>query len=189
MDTAGMDTEATDREIVDLLIAFMEAFKGHFVVALEKLDLPLSQGHLLMRLDEPLPMSSIAKRMGFDASHITALIDRLEERGLIERHTDPHDRRVKRINVTEVGAAVRDQIRSCVYEGLPPLARLTSAERIQLRDLLATATGLPSGWVPPGQRLLPCHEDENAASAGAATSAAGGATAAAGATQHLAAHS
>ncbi len=58
----------------------MESFKGHFVVALEKLDLSMSQGHVLMCLDEPVPMSAIARRMGFDASHITALIDRLEER-------------------------------------------------------------------------------------------------------------
>ncbi|MDQ1416577.1 MAG: hypothetical protein QOF81_2190, partial [Acidimicrobiaceae bacterium] len=103
-------TEATDREIVDLLIAFMESFKGHFVVALEKLDLPLSQGHVLMRLDEPTPMSAIAKRMGFDASHVTALIDGLEGRGLIERRPDPHDRRIKRITLTEEGAAIQDQI-------------------------------------------------------------------------------
>jgi DNA-binding MarR family transcriptional regulator len=162
MHTADRDAGATDREIVDLLIAFMESFKGHFVAALEKLDLPLSQGHLLMRLDEPMPMSSIAKRMGFDASHITALIDRLEERGLIERRADPHDRRVKRITVTERGAALREQIRSRVYEGLPPLARLSSPERIQLRDLLATATGHPSGSVP---RFLGCQGDGNSSSA------------------------
>ncbi|MDQ1377014.1 MAG: hypothetical protein QOE15_1187 [Acidimicrobiaceae bacterium] len=143
-------TEATDREIVDLLIAFMESFKGHFVVALEKLDLPLSQGHVLMRLDEPTPMSAIARRMGFDASHVTALIDGLEGRGLIERRPDPHDRRIKRITLTEEGAAIQDQIRNCVYEGLPPLARLMPAERIQLRNLLATAIDRPVGVVRCG---------------------------------------
>ena len=138
-----MDVEATDREIVDLLIAFMESFKVHFVVALERLDLSMSQGHVLMCLQEPTQMSAIAKRMGFDASHVTALIDRLEERGLIERRPDPQDRRVKRITLTEAGTALQDEIRGCVYDGLPPLARLTSVERTQLRDLLATATGKP----------------------------------------------
>jgi DNA-binding MarR family transcriptional regulator len=138
-------TDATDREIVDLLIGFMESFKGPFVVALEKLDLPISQGHVLMRLDEPTAMSAIARRMGFDASHVTALIDGLEGRGLIERRPDPHDRRIKRITLTPEGTAIQDEIRNCVYEGLPPLARLTPDERIQLRNLLATAIDRPVG--------------------------------------------
>jgi DNA-binding MarR family transcriptional regulator len=140
-----MGVEAIDGEIVDLLIAFMETFKGQFVVALEELDLSMSQGHVLMCLDEPMPMSAIAKRMGFDASHVTALIDRLEERGLIERRPDPNDRRVKRIVITEAGVAIQGQIRGHVCEGLPPLTRLSAAQRTQLRDLLATAIGRPVG--------------------------------------------
>jgi DNA-binding MarR family transcriptional regulator len=139
-----MSAEAIDGEIVDLLIAFMESFKGRFVVLLEGLDLSMSQGHVLMCLDEPIAMSGIAKRMGFDASHVTALIDRLEERGLIERRPDPADRRVKRIVVTESGDAIRNHIRSHFCDGLPALARLSEAQRIQLRDLLATATGRPA---------------------------------------------
>ncbi len=140
-----MSAEEIDSEIVDLLIAFMESFKGHFVAVLETLELSMSQGHVLMCLDEPMPMSAIAKRMGFDASHVTALIDRLEERGLIERRSDPHDRRVKRIVVTDKGVTTRDQIRRSVCEGLPPLTRLSDSERVQLRDLMAAATGRAVG--------------------------------------------
>ncbi len=140
-----MSIETTDREIIDLLIAAMDTFKLQFLVALEQLDLSASQGHVLMCLDEPTPMSGIAKRMGFDASHITALIDRLEERGLIERRADPHDRRIKRITITEDGLAVKDRIRNLVSEASPILARLTPDERIQLRDLLAIATASKAG--------------------------------------------
>jgi len=137
-----VSVESTDREIVDLLIALMESFKEFFVTALEGSDLTMSQGHLLMCLREPMPMSAIAKRIGFDASHVTALIDRLEERGLIARGVDPHDRRVKRITLTEAGVATQNQIRTALYENLPPLTRLTTAERTQMRDLLAAATGI-----------------------------------------------
>src|ERR1700712_4370980 len=86
-----------DGEIVDLLLALLESFKVHMISALESVDLPMSQGHLLMTLDEPTAMSDLARSMGFDASHITSMVDRLEERHLVERTADVHDRRVKRI--------------------------------------------------------------------------------------------
>src|SRR5918911_2116221 len=46
-----------------------------------------------------LPMGALAESMFCDASNLTGLVDRLEERGLIERRPDPDDRRVKRLTV------------------------------------------------------------------------------------------
>jgi DNA-binding MarR family transcriptional regulator len=132
-----------DHEIIDLMFALMDAFKGYFVAALESVDLAISHGHLLMCLDEPTPMHMLAKRMGFDASHITAIIDRLEERQLIERHADPHDRRVKRIVLTEAGLAVKEQIRDHLTQTAKPVSNLTDQQRVELRDLLAVAVGSP----------------------------------------------
>ncbi|MGH9124745.1 MAG: MarR family winged helix-turn-helix transcriptional regulator [Acidimicrobiales bacterium] len=138
-----------DHEIVDLLFALMESFKEHFIAALESAELPMSQGHLLMCLEEPTPMHVLAKRMGFDASHITAIIDRLEERQFIERRVDPHDRRVKRIILTPPGAALKEDIRSRLLDTLPPLSNLSDEQRAQLRDLLATATARPGATLAP----------------------------------------
>jgi len=135
-----MTLESTDREIVDLLFDVFDSFKEHFAAALDCVDLPMSHGHLLMCIHEPTPMTALARHLGFDASHITAIIDRLEERHLLERRPDPHDRRVKRITITETGAALREHIRNSVIDTLPPLHRLSAAQRTQLRDLLAAAT-------------------------------------------------
>ena len=55
-------------------------------------------------------MRDVAEGMGYDASHITALVDQLEARELVERRPDPTDRRVKRIVVTPKGDALRDQM-------------------------------------------------------------------------------
>jgi DNA-binding MarR family transcriptional regulator len=131
-----------DQQIIDLLLAMMDTFKEHFVAALEAFDLPTSQGHLLMCLQEPTAMNELARSMGFDASHITLIVDRLEERGLVERRPDDHDRRVKRIAITVQGAVVREEIRTRLFETLPPLSQLTGAQRLQLRDLLAMAVGV-----------------------------------------------
>jgi DNA-binding MarR family transcriptional regulator len=131
-----------DQQIIDLLLAMMDTFKEHFVAALEAFDLPTSQGHLLMCLQEPKAMNELARSMGFDASHITLIVDRLEERGLVERRPDDHDRRVKRIAITVQGAVVREEIRKRLSETLPPLSQLTDGQRLQLRDLLAMAVGV-----------------------------------------------
>ncbi len=130
-----------DHEIIDLMFTLMDSFKGRFVAVLEAADLPMSQGHLLMCLDEPTPMNVLARRMSFDASHITAIIDRLEERQLIERRVDPHDRRVKLVTLTAAGTVLQEQIRDRLLDSLPPLNLLDDVQRTQLRDLLAAATG------------------------------------------------
>ncbi|MCU1452308.1 MAG: Transcriptional regulator, MarR family [Acidimicrobiales bacterium] len=133
------DDGNVDREIVDLLFALMDSLKGAFHEALEASDLPMSPGHLLMCLDEPTPMNALARRLGFDASHITSIIDRLEERGLIDRQADPHDRRVKLITINERGLATREQILDRLVVTLPPFSHLSSDQRVQLRDLLGAA--------------------------------------------------
>src|SRR5437773_9802158 len=74
-------------------------------------ELGLTPGHLktlaIIRPDEPRPMGAIAEIMRCDASQVTWLVDRLEERGLVERQTLPSDRRVKSIALTPRGVEVR----------------------------------------------------------------------------------
>lgn len=132
-----------DQEIVGLFIALMESFKEHFAATLAAVDLSMSHGHVLMTVEEPTPMSVLAKRTCFDASHITAIVDRLEERELIERRPDPHDRRIKRVALTAGGELLRCQIRDELLNRLSPLTRLTKAQRVQLRDLLVIVNGAP----------------------------------------------
>ena len=93
-----------------------------------------------MSLDEPTPMSELARNMGFDASHITSIVDRLEERQLVERRPDANDRRVKRIVITPAGQKIRDRIEDELLATMVPLGGLDAEQRLQLRDLLAAAT-------------------------------------------------
>lgn len=131
-----------DDDLIDLLVALMESLREHFVTALETVDLPPAQGQLLMCLNQPTSMSEIARNVGFDASHVTSIVDRLEERLLVERRPDDHDRRVKRIAITETGIEVRKQIKKELFRNLTPLGQLTGPQRSQLHELLATATGI-----------------------------------------------
>lgn len=45
----------------------------------------------------------LAERMGVEAMTLSAALDRLEARGLIERQPDPDDRRAKLVHLTEAG--------------------------------------------------------------------------------------
>ncbi len=105
----------------------VDSFKDRFEAAVESADLNLAQGHLLMSLDEPTQMSELARNMGFDASHITSIVDKLEDRNLVERRPDTHDRRVKRIVLTTAGQKARDQIEDQLLATMVPLGGLDAA--------------------------------------------------------------
>ena len=73
-----------------------------------------------------LPMTGIGKYLCISKPYITALVDSLIEKGLVERLPDPGDRRVIRIAITEAGrkylgqtlARYRNNIRE-VLKNLP----------------------------------------------------------------------
>lgn len=95
-----------------------------------------------MQMLEPgseLPMGALAEALLCDASNVTGIVDRLEQRGLIERRVDPGDRRVKRIALTPDGESVRGQMMERLYEPPAGIHRLSRTEQRQLRDLLRKA--------------------------------------------------
>jgi len=67
--------------------------------------IPHSYYHVLKVLKKrgELPMSKISSRIHISKSNMTLLIDKLEEKGLVERIPDKKDRRVINIVLTEKG--------------------------------------------------------------------------------------
>ena len=52
---------------------------------------------------EPLSQGEVARRMGIDRTTMVALIDELEEKGLVQRRQDPADRRKNVVALTGTG--------------------------------------------------------------------------------------
>lgn len=88
----------------------------------------------------PLSRRALADRLICDPSNVTFLVDRLEERGLVQRVVDPDDRRVKALSLTPAGVATRSRLAAAAVEG-PTFARLSPEQRRELADLLGQALG------------------------------------------------
>ncbi|MFG1846380.1 MarR family winged helix-turn-helix transcriptional regulator [Micromonospora carbonacea] len=85
--------------------------------------------------DRPLPARDLAERLRCDRSNVTALVDKLEQAGLVERRADPTDRRQKTLVVTGDGRRVRDRVQRVMSDSRL-LDGLTDAELATLRELV-----------------------------------------------------
>jgi DNA-binding MarR family transcriptional regulator len=137
---ARQSTTPTDAatEAWTLLSRIMMSCKGHMLETAAALELSPSQMSALRHLEPGVPksMNALAGLLHCDNSNVTGLVDRLESRGLVERHPAEHDRRVKHLVVTEAGAEVRAEVDARMNQPPPGFERLAPAEQRHLATLL-----------------------------------------------------
>jgi DNA-binding MarR family transcriptional regulator len=91
---------------------------------------------------ESLPLTQLAERLSCVKSNITQLVDRLEADGLVQRQSDPNDRRARLATLTAAGRkACREGLRIQQEAERNLLRKLTAAESRTLADLLAKIRG------------------------------------------------
>jgi len=130
--------DADARRAWQLLVKFFFAQREHLPASGEEFDLSPVQCHVLHLIepDRPLPMRRLARTLSCDASNVTGLIDRLEDRGYIRRRSSPHDRRVKVLELTPMGCRRREQLVKHLQSAIVPLARLSASDQRKLVELL-----------------------------------------------------
>ena len=105
------------------------------------IDLPSSDVLLTLRRqghDDGVSPTTLAQDSMLSTSAMTNRLDRIEARGLIERRSDPADRRALKIHLTDQGKELVDRsIEAHLEEEERLLARLSQKEREQLRALLS----------------------------------------------------
>jgi DNA-binding MarR family transcriptional regulator len=108
---------------------------------MEPLGVTPAQARLLRTLahcQEPPRMADLAQRLDVVPRAVTTLVDALEERELLRRAQDPHNRRVIRIELLEAGEATLQELRrarrAAAAELLGPL---DGEQRAALTALLA----------------------------------------------------
>jgi DNA-binding MarR family transcriptional regulator len=136
-----------ETSIVELLFSVTRQFTGHVTGCMAELDLTLPQGHAMRHLTAPIAQRELAARLGYDASNVTGIIDRLEANGLVERHVAADDRRVRLVSLTDKGVALMVDLHDRIINASPLLARLEPGERHTLHLLLAKLAG-EEGSIP-----------------------------------------
>jgi DNA-binding MarR family transcriptional regulator len=110
-----------------------------FMEALEPIGID-PKDFLLMRFvaaSEGRSQQALSQRLGVPASRMVAVVDRLEEAGLIERRPDPEDRRVRGLHLTRKGRGVLERAGKIAIDHETRLcAGINREEREQLIDLL-----------------------------------------------------
>jgi DNA-binding MarR family transcriptional regulator len=84
----------------------------------------------------PASLSALAEAIGVDAPYATIIVDSLEERGLVERHPDPDDRRRKLVALTAKGEETTARAMRIEWEPPPGFAGLSPEELDILEDLV-----------------------------------------------------
>jgi len=82
---------------------------------MKHLNITLSQWWVLCGIprdaDEGITQTMLATDLNLGKVALGGLIDRLEERGFVERHPDEIDRRINRISLTRKGEAILDRMK------------------------------------------------------------------------------
>src|SRR2546425_4607315 len=103
----------------------------------------------VLESDVPRPMGSLAQAWECDASNVTWMVDRLEERGIVERRPVPADRRVKAIALTPLGVKTKAELFERLHE---PPSEFIALNRDTLEQLGAALARLPTALRAAGAR-------------------------------------
>lgn len=108
----------------------------------EAVGLPFGRVRALKRIAaRPMTLRELADAMNVDPPNCTAIVDDLENRGLVERRPHPTDRRSKLVVITRAGAQLAKKAKAVMDRPPAQLAALSPADLRKLAEILARATG------------------------------------------------
>ena len=118
----------------DMIAGFRCAGTGRLV----KAGVSMTHMHVMWLLQHngDLSMSRLAELLGVSFSNATGIIDRMEERGLVERMRVPDDRRVVLVRIADGGVKALEEIESLKHDRLQAI--LGHLDATQLKRVKAT---------------------------------------------------
>jgi DNA-binding MarR family transcriptional regulator len=121
---------------------------------LVRMGISMAQVHIMYTLQRggEMPMSRLADVLQVSLSNATGLIDRIEERGFVERTRVPEDRRVVMIRVTDAGRRMLEEVDAISSDLLRSVFGRIGRSQVaavgraiaELRRGLEEETGVPS---------------------------------------------
>jgi DNA-binding MarR family transcriptional regulator len=110
LDGPAIPEDPTDRIIADFR-ATIVAMKCAMSERLVRLGISMAQLNILYTLHRSgeMSMSRLADVLNVSLSNATGLVDRIEERGYVERSRVPEDRRIVLVRITPDGSRLLDE--------------------------------------------------------------------------------
>jgi DNA-binding MarR family transcriptional regulator len=108
-----------DIDKVAALISFTyRSVQKHFAKELAPYNIGWGHFSILMSLyrQEGRSQDSLAQSRGFDKTMIAKSILKMEKEGIVYRITDPEDKRIKRLYLTEKGRKIKPEMRKIGFE-------------------------------------------------------------------------
>src|SRR3954447_16325935 len=124
-------------ELVDQIAAELHEMIGSLRCAgtgrMVKAGISMTHLHILWVLEHhgDVTMSRLAELLDVSLSNATGLVDRMAERGLIDRIRVPNDRRIVLVRPSEQGARIRDEIEAIKQDRLRSILGRLPAERLE----------------------------------------------------------
>lgn len=117
-----------------------------------RFDLTEAQFNLLFALkfkQRALTQSELGKRLVVTRASVTSLIDKLEEKGLVERRSVPNNRRIYHVELTPAGQRLIDEVeplyRVEVHRAMSDLSTEECSTVIGLMERIRTRTTQQGG--------------------------------------------
>ena len=138
--TSRDGNEEGDR-LVDRLFDVTHRVNQVVSAVADRYDLTPQQVGLLRMLDQPMSMRAYAEDLSCDPSNVTGLVDRAERLGLVERVSDPLDRRIRMLTLTAKGRLIRSKVNKDLASGLADSLGVTNGGEVWLNESGERAPG------------------------------------------------
>ena len=139
-----MSAKELAAELLDLWAHLMRGSSQQMFAVLGELELSMTQMKTLSMLDdclEEVSVKELSERLALSLPATSRTVDGLLRRGLLSRHEDAEDRRVKRVRLTDDGRSVVQRIVTARLQGLESYASTLSDD--QRAQLMAALLELP----------------------------------------------
>ena len=144
--------ESLDRDLVVLLYDVARIMRTKFDQRARARGMTRAQWHILARVERQpgLSQSELAAICEVEPITVARLVDRLEQRGLLERRADPRDRRIWRLHNLPPAQAILEEISAYRQELIRDIdGRIGAAAREAMVDALVAVRGHMTATAEP----------------------------------------
>lgn len=164
--TASVPSLTEDREAIERIItgfrAGMLELRCISSQRMLRLGVSMTNYHVLSMLERhgEMTMSRLAEMLDVSLSNVTGIVDRMEERGLIERGRVPDDRRVVLARITPRGRQLLAEV-EVLHKDMfgRALGRLDEAQLQRIARAMEDLRGAVSAALAEEPDLLPLAHD------------------------------